>query len=261
MEWRDGQQVKLRVITIEFNPFMMETEINIGFSTMIQYKSKRNDFIELLDLAQSSTKNQIYAAISGASTTNDITVNSALLLKLMNNATFSSYINSYIDGASASSVIGTISGMQGMLSEMISGATIHVDQIVGTRAQFEEIFTDYLQANTVVTKFLQADSAYIQELTAEIIRVGSAGITQLTRDTIATSKIYADQIVVDDLFTNYVQSISSVSVTEVVDDLYVYNAVAGKISVGDLAAGNIILNNTMQILSENGCLTMNGSAL
>jgi len=55
--------------------------------------------------------------------------------------------------------------------------------------------------------------------------------------------------------------VSSTTAQATITDAYIYNAVAGKISVADLAAGNIVLTDSMRILSENGQMVMNGQAL
>jgi len=70
-----------------------------------------------------------------------------------------------------------------------------------------------------------------------------------------------DVLQADSAFVRYLQSISSTTISQVVTDQYVYNAVANKITVGDLAAGDITISNSARILSENGALIMNGTAL
>jgi len=65
----------------------------------------------------------------------------------------------------------------------------------------------------------------------------------------------------DSAFVGYLQGLSSTVAQSTINDAYIYNAVAGKISVGQLAAGDITISDSMRILSENGNLIMNGSAL
>ena len=60
------------------------------------------------------------------------------------------------------------------------------------------------------------------------------------------------------------QSLSSTTAQATITDAYIYNAVAGKIAVADLAAGDIVLSNQMRILSENNGtegMVMSGSEI
>ena len=45
----DVRFVKLRLMSIKYNPCVWNSEITVTFSNMIQYKSKRNDFVTILD--------------------------------------------------------------------------------------------------------------------------------------------------------------------------------------------------------------------
>ena len=71
---RDDYQVKLRVITVAFNPFLIEPTIDLTFSNMVQYASTRNDFVSLMENGRSSNKNQISATLPSSSN-KDNTIN------------------------------------------------------------------------------------------------------------------------------------------------------------------------------------------
>ena len=426
ISFRDDYQVKLRVSSITLNPLMLEPTIELQFTTMTQYKSKRNDFAAIIDSANTSTKNSITSTISrNSGTDNQINVDSALIMKLLNSSTFQGYMgsnNANITGSTINAVSGNI---ETIAAQTISAMDINVGRITGTQAQFDELFTNYLKSNLIVTKMINAQNADIENLTAKIITVGG---TQITEDLIQTAELSADQITsgtidtdrinvadvitigtdsittiangaistaeisadqitsgtidtdrinvsdvitigtdaittiaegtittenvvatlvsatsgdfdnltadsafvqylnsgiieagtvsadtviaalveaqegdfdnltadsafiqfldstlitaseirVDDLkaklaqidtltagsaFVTYLQGLSSTVAQSTITDAYIYNAVANKISVADLAAGNIVLTDTMQILSDNGQMVMNGSAL
>ena len=200
---REDYQVKLRITTISFNPFLIEPTIDLTFSNMIQYRAKRNDFAHLLDSASSSGKNQISQRVGTTSSrNNDINIDPALILKLINNDTFSSYMSTYA-GETQSAVIGnvtatTINAVQGRISQLVSdqidAAYINVDHIVGTTAEFQQLFSDYIGADYLVAEMLRADEANIRDLTAEVIRVGTDSITTIANGAITTAQINADQI-------------------------------------------------------------------
>lgn len=426
ISFRDDYQVKLRVSSITLNPLMIEPTIQLEFTTMTQYKSKRNDFAAILDQANASTKNSITSTISrNSGTDNQINVDSALIMKLLNSSTFQGYMgsnNANITGSTINAVSGNI---EQIAADTISAMDISVTRITGTQAQFDELFTNYLKSNLIVTKMISAQDADIENLTAKIITVGG---TQITEDLIQTAELSADQITsgtidtnrinvndvitvgtnsittiaegvistaeisadqitsgtidtgrinvsdvitigtnaittiaegtittenvvaamvnaqsgdfddltansafieylnsgiieagtvsadaviaalveaeegdfdnltadsafiqylnsnliiaseirVDDLkaklaqvdtltagsaFVTYLQGLSQTVAQSTITDAYIYNAVANKISVADLAAGNIVLTDTMQIISDNGQMVMNGSAL
>ena len=65
----------------------------------------------------------------------------------------------------------------------------------------------------------------------------------------------------ENAFVNQLNAISSSAVYSTVDDEYVRNIVARSVTVSDLKAGNITISDAMQIVSENGALVMNGTAL
>lgn len=376
ISFRDDYQVKLRVSSITLNPLMLEPTIQLEFTTMTQYKSKRNDFAAIIDSANASTKNAITSSISKKSgTDNQINVDSALILKLLNSSTFQGYMgsnNANITGNTINAVSGNI---QTIAADVISAMDINVGRITGTQAEFDELFSNYIKSNLIVTKMLQATDADFQNMTTNsalvknVLTVGTDRITTIANGAISTAEISADQITsgtintqrldatdvvvsgllsasagdfddltaqsafveylnsgiieagtvsadtiiagladvtqeqidkfnvlagsafidyletnmvvaseiqVDDLkaklatidtltagsaFVTYLQGLSSTVAQSTITDAYIYNAVAGKISVADLAAGNIVLTDTMKILSENGQMVMNGSAL
>ena len=446
ISFREDYQVKLRVSSITLNPLMLEPTIQLEFTTMTQYKSKRNDFAAIIDSANASTKNAITSTISrNQGTDNQINVDSALIMKLLNSSTFQGYMGSNNANITGSTITAVSGNIKQIAADTISAMDISVTRIKGEQAEFDELFTKYLKSNLIVTKMINAEDADIEHLTAKVIDVGGTQITdsliktaelsadqiksgtintdrinvndvitvgtdkittiangaiktaeisadqiktgtlstdridvtdvinvgstqirdnivkttelsadQITSGTISTERLDASDVVVsgllsanqgdfdnlsadsafvqylnsgiieagtvsadtiiagladvtpeqidkfnvlagsafidyletnmvvaseiqvDDLkaklatidtltagsaFVNYLQSLSSTTAQATINDAYIYNAVAGKISVADLAAGNIVLTDTMKILSENGQMVMNGSAL
>lgn len=339
---REDYQVKLRVITIGFNPFLIEPTIDLQFSNMLQYSAKRDDFVSLLQNGRSSSKNQISSSLTSVSSTADINIDSGFLLKLINNGVFASYMTNFtsdltgqVVGDVTTNAINAVSGNIGtIVSDQISSAYINVDHITGNTAEFNELFSKYIDTEYIVAEVMKAQDADIENLSARIIRVGEEGsgaITTITGDYIETNGINAKNIVgetgdfdvltsnilnsdeihaltidasqitsgyaefgelisqyitaqdittdtlkarladidileagsalIDSAFIRSLQSFTSTSITNVVNDAYIQNAVINKLSVADLAAGNIVLTDSIQILSENGALVMNGTAL
>lgn len=217
-------QVKLRITKIGLNPFLIEPTIDIEFSNMIQYKSKRNDFAQLLDMANKHSKNQIKSTIRAQSTDNTFNVDSGLIMKIINSSQFGGYmagvtsgiVTSSLNAVSGSMTGGSLSGVVGnLVVGGIQAATIDVGQITGSRGQFEELFADYIDSEYIVTNLLEADEAYIKDLSADIIRVGKDGITEITEDTIKTANISADQITVTNAFVRDVLTVGEEGITQI----------------------------------------------
>ncbi len=135
----------------------------------------------------------------------------------------------------------------------VLNSTLEVEKAI--KAQSADI-AGSVKAENIDTSTLTADSALMEYLKANLIVASEIQVDDL-KAKLAT----IDTLTAGSAFVNYLQSLSSTTVTSVVNDEYVKNLVAGKISVGDLAAGNIVLTDTMQILSDNGKMVMNGSAL
>ena len=136
-------------------------------------------------------------------------------------------------------------------SGVIDAGTIHGDQIIAGLVELQDAddfslladsaFMDYLESSLIVASEIRVD-----DLKAKLATIDVAEIEQL----------YAENAFVESL-----QALSSTAATSVINDAYIYNAVANKIAVADLAAGDITLSNSMRILSENGKMIMNGTAL
>lgn len=460
-----GFQVKLRLTSISFNPMTRDMDMSLGFSNMINYKARRNDFATLIDNAIGSAKNQIQAAYQrNANDENTFDVSYDLIRSILQSGGFSSYTNNLKGNVSAGAINSVAGNFDSLVANYMStnilsakladvdeldadsafiryletnlivSSEIKVDELKAKLAEIDELeadsafiqylestlidadtlkariaeiddltvqnaihaenadvsarsvsadsatfattattaltadsikaenidtstvtaesgFMQYLKANAVVASAVSADSATFATtattaLTADSVKAenidtstvtadsgfmtylkanavvasalnadnatfaqasatslnadnatfAQASATALTADSVKAENIdtstlttdsafmqylqanliTASEIDVDDLkaklatidnltagsaFVNYLQSLSSTTAQSVITDAYIYNAVANKISVGDLAAGNIVLSDTMMITSENGNMVMNGTAL
>lgn len=257
ISFRDDYQVKLRISAITLNPLMLEPTIKLEFTTMTQYKAKRNDFASIIDSANKSTKNAISQTISRKSgTDNTINVDAALILKLLNSSTFQGYIgsnNANITGTTINAVSGSI---ETIATSVISAMDINVNRITGTQAQFDDLFTNYLKSNVIITKTLQATDAEIGQLASKVITTDELTAKLANIDVADIETLYAGNA-----FVSSLQTLTSTTAQATINDAYIYNAVAGKITVGDLAAGDITLTDQMRILSDNGQMVMTGTSL
>jgi len=74
---------KLRVISIGLNPFMIEPDIDITFSSIVQYKSKQNDFVDLFQLSTGVGDSQISAYSNSKHLDGSYSIDSSFLIKLL----------------------------------------------------------------------------------------------------------------------------------------------------------------------------------
>lgn len=220
----DTHQVKLRITSISFNPFIMENDLSIQFSSMITSKNGRSDRVSLVGISSNQKANSITGSSSGG-----VEITQQLINALLKSPQFKNAANGIANNA-ANIVAGSIQAQ-----------SITVDELKAKIAQIDE---------------LEANSAFIKYLEATLVVAGEIQV-----DDLKAKLAQIDVAQVGDLFTESLQAFTATVAETTIDEAYIMNAIVGKLSVGDLAAGNIVLNNNMQILSENGKMIMNGSAL
>ena len=191
---RDDYQVKLRVVSITLNPLMLDTTIDLTFSSMIQYKAKRNDYLSLIDGGGGSQKNAITRLSTGSgSGDNQMSIDSSLILQLLQNNQFQTGVANMTAGVTGSIVANTIASQD-----------INVGNLIGTSAQFDELFTNYLEANTIAAKLLTADNVQVNNqlsakyVTADALEAQSATIEDLAAGAVTADRIIAGIVSVED---------------------------------------------------------------
>ena len=303
---RDGYQVKLRISTISLNPLMINPEIGLTFSSMVQYRSRRNDFVELLNLANHSGKQIIQGTIDDKTLDKSFTIDSGFVMKLLNTGAFASSMSNYT-GMIATTAVGAATGrIVPLVEQGISSAVIDVSQLGGDVGNFFKLYTEYLDAGVIVTQLLRAETAEFgsvimdtlsansgsfatlvtSSLSAEDAAFGtlitntlsanSAAFTTLVTNSLSAEDATFGQLITDTLaansgtFTTLMANTFNAATGQIfnlttsnatVDQQFVTSQIAARLSVGDLAAGTITLTDTMQIVSQNGNLVMNGQAL
>lgn len=133
----------------------------------------------------------------------------------------------------------------------IQANSINVSKIVGDEAQFNQFFANKLDVDTIFGNNANFQTVVANSISTNTLVSKLASITQANVET----------LFVENAFTNALQSLSSTTARSVITDAYIYNAVAGKIAVADLLAGDITISDNMRIISDSGALIMNGEAL
>lgn len=160
---RDDYSVKLRLIGRTWNPCDTSPELKVTFSNMITSKSGRSDLTDFLQADNNrGSKNSISIGTGDSKTEEEWRTN---LLKLL----ISSQLFQKSVGNIASGTTGEVDTayIQQLVSQYIKTGKIDVSQITGDEAKFKKFFTDYMDAdyivsNTTITKSLTADVATIR---------------------------------------------------------------------------------------------------
>lgn len=227
---RDDYQVKLRIISISFNPCMIDPEINLTFSNMIQYKSKRNDYSDIIQYTNGSGKNQITGTtLSNNQKDDTFNIDSAFIRKLINNGLFSGNLSSVISN-SIQSNNGTISNM---VNNRIDSAEINVGHIKGESGEFEEFFSKYINSDYINSKVVISDIGEFKDLKSLVAAIDNLLAGNFSAELGHLIKLTAENVNID--------------------EAVIREMIAAHITVAMLQAGDINTNKfNIQSLDENG---------
>lgn len=234
---RDDYQVKLRIISISLNPLMIDPEINLTFSNMIQYKSKRNDAASILGNSGGSSKNQITGTtLSNNQKDDTFNIDSTFIRKLINNGLFSGNLSSVISN-SIQSNNGTISNM---VNDRIDSAEINVGHIKGESGEFEEFFSKYIDSNYINSKVVISDIGEFKDLKSLVAAIDNLLAGRFSAELGHLIKLTAENVSID--------------------ESVIRNLIAAQITVSMLQAGDIS-SDSFHIISDSGGLTIVGDTM
>jgi len=226
---RDDYAVKLRLLTISYNPCTKSSEISVTYTNMITSLTGRDDFSYLFDDTAASQKNSISVGTGDSKDSVEYMTN--MLQRMTNSSLFGNAVNNSVQNVLSDQ--GTINKLFG---DYLNYKVINVGNITGDKAEFNELFSKYINS-----EYIAANSADIQKLNTDVANINSAIIGTSSTE------------------TGIVFNLSSANAK--FDSAWIINGIAGKMTIGDLAAGDITISDTMRILSENGNFIMNGSAM
>lgn len=226
---RDDYAVKLRLLTIAYNPCTKSSEISVTYTNMITSLTGRDDFSYLFDDTAASQKNSISVGTGDSKDSVEYMTN--MLQRMTNSSLFGNAVNNSIQNVLSDQ--GTINKLFG---DYLNYKVINVGNITGDKAEFNELFSKYINS-----EYIAANSADIKKLNTDVANINSAIIGTSSAE------------------TGIVFNLSSANAK--FDSAWIINGIAGKMTIGDLAAGDITISDTMRILSENGNFIMNGSAM
>ena len=190
----DVRFVKLRLMSIKYNPCVWNSEITVTFSNMIQYKSKRNDFVTILDNLEGSTKNR-GGTIGSPTSVDTFTVTADVVKQLLRYPGFGSSI--------VSGSMGAISGqINYLVVKTLQSEKVITNVIDAVEGNFNKIFTDYIQSdigdfNKIVTDFLMAGDIITDDISAATGNFTNylTGV-KILGDIIEANTIVADKLII-----------------------------------------------------------------
>lgn len=211
LDVRDDYQVKLRVISITFNPMAFDNDLDIKFSNMIKSKSSRSDSAYLLESSSSISKNQISGSSNGSSTNIDDTTMRAILNKLLNSSALSNKINSSvsINGGGGSGATMSLSELETKLKKIIDLDTgdgffnylqaelISTGKIVSDSGEFKDLSALVAAIDTLLSGTVSAELGHIISLTADNVSISEAVIKDLIAAQITVSMLKSSDISTD----------------------------------------------------------------
>lgn len=221
---RDDYAVKLRLFTIAYNPCTKNSEIEVTYTNMLNHLTGVNDFTYLFEDAVNDLKNSISLGTGNAK--DSVEYMSNMLQWMMNTSAFKNGVNNSVSN-------GTVIGAVG---DYLDYKTIKVDQLIGNDAQFNTLFSKYINS-----EYIKSTSIDVQHLLADVAKINSALIGTSSTET--------------GFFINLNAKNTKI------DEAWISNLVANNITVSDLVAGDITLSDKMRILSENGNLVFSGNTL
>ena len=237
---RDDYVVKLRVISMEYNPLCYDNSLQITFSNMIQSRSSRDDIAYILNQSGGSSKNSSTGSSSSNNYLNNegVSLTPGLIQKLVQSGAFQNQLNNIINnnfGSYLGSNGGSIS-----ISEL-NAKMIKVIDIVGKNAFFEYLQSKFISTDTIVAgsgkfKDLQALVAQIDNLLAGNISSEMAHIIKLTAE-----NVQIDEAVIRDLIAANI-TVSMLKASEIDTDKFHVKSNDGSLE---------IVGNTMQFKDKN----------
>lgn len=224
---QDDYVVKLRLISLSYNPLSMDNDLRIEFSNMVKTGSRRYDTTYLLGLGGHTSKNRISGS-SGSSAANEgVTLTAGLLQKILSSTVFNNKVTNTIN-----------QHFQALTGQMVVAKNLQAEMIRASDIHAENGFFQYLQSQLIAADKVVSDSAVIKQLDTLVASIKNAMIGSSSTETGIVIRLTADNAHIEEAFLKEI--------------------IAQYISVSDLKAGNI---NTDQIhvLSEDGSLSIIGS--
>lgn len=181
----DGTFERLRVTGITYNPCIYQGEFTLTFSSMTRYKTRRNDFSDLLSSALSAQKNSLTLSAGNSKDVTTYTITPEFIKSLLGNSSF----NAYITKNNENNISGVTGNFTNLYSKYIDAKQITAQLVKADSAEFKTLVSESIQTDILATKILNADKGFFDSLSTKILDVSQANIEDLI-----AKKVTADYI-------------------------------------------------------------------
>ena len=254
----DTRYVKLRVINITYNPCDLDESMELTFSNVITYKSKKDDFTNLLnDTVNTADRNGGRVSSVNKSNTTDYVITADVIKQIFSNPIFNTMMGGTSAGGAGSG--GNINA-QTIVAELVKAKEGVFDKLTADTAFIKYLDANLISADTIATRVLNAKQANIEKLSAKIIEsnqinadminvknllAGNAGVGNLQAVHLTAQNVTIDQAVITDLIAKKMT----------VADLNTHTATADKFMIiSSGKAGIAFKNSTQQFYDSTGAV-------
>ena len=241
---RDNYAVKLRLLTISYNPCTKSSEIMVTYTNMITSLTGRDDFSYLFDDTAASQKNSISVGTGDAK--DSIEYMSNMLQRMMGSSLFGNTVNSTVQN-----ILSDKGVINHLIGDYLNYKVVHVENITGDKAEFNEFFSKYIDAEYINSRVIIGEVGEFKDLTTQIANI---------RELLAGKVVAESGLIINLTAQN----------TKISEQL-VSEQIATKISVGQLKAGIIDTNKFIissgvsydedgnPLLTKKGVMIQNGT--
>lgn len=236
---RDDYYVKLRVMSISYNPFLFDNNFSLSFSNMIKSTSNRDDFMQILGSSSNLDGESSRNNVSGNLQLSDDNIYE-ILNKLLQSSAFNNKVQNIVNG-SGGSIIGGTGG------NYITPGTLEAEMIKCIDIHAENGFFQYLQAELISVGKIVAESGDFKKLQAKVGNIDDLLAGNVSAELGHIIKLTADNVIIDEAV---IRQLIASQIT--VSMLKAGTINADKFNIESEDGGMTIAGNTMQFKDQNG---------
>lgn len=181
----NGTFEKLRVTGITYNPCIYQGDFTLTFSSVTRYKTKKNDFNDLLSSALSAQKNALTLSAGNSKNVTSYTITPEFIKSLLGSSSF----NAYMSKNNAGTISGITGNFTNLYSKYIDAKQITAQLVKADSAEFKKLVSESIQTDILTTKILNADKGFFDSLSTKILDVSQANIEDLIAKKVTTDYI------------------------------------------------------------------------
>ena len=225
---RDDYIVKLRVMSISRNHMSNGNNLSVTFSNMLRSRSKRNDFVSILNMVSGRGKEISYGG-SNDFLENGSGLTSGIIQKILASSEMINKLNQLIQN-----------GIVGNLGDYVTIGGLNAEMIKVTNIIGKNGFFEYLQSKLIVTDKIVADSGTFEKLSALVANI--------------------DNLLAGNISGELGHIIKLTAENATIDEALIKRVLAMYITVSDLKAGTITTDK-FDISSTDGKFQIIGNTL